>query len=183
MSIDGVLLARHGETDDNAARRFQGHRDPPLNDRGREQARALAEHLAGEDVRELWSSPLRRAHETAAIAGERLGLAPRVDDRLMEVDVGDWAGRLYADLESDEPELFAEWRSGSPAFRFPGGESLEEQMERVVDGFVDLTQAGALPALVVCHRGVVRAARCHTDRRGLASFMAWDVPNGTLVAL
>jgi broad specificity phosphatase PhoE len=56
-------------------------------------------------------------------------------------------------------------------------------MERVVDGFVDLTQAGALPALVVCHRGVVRAARCHTDRRGLASFMDSDVPNGTLVAL
>jgi broad specificity phosphatase PhoE len=56
-------------------------------------------------------------------------------------------------------------------------------MERVVAGFVDLTQAGALPALVVCHRGVVRVARCHTDRRGLAAFMDFDVPNGTLVAL
>jgi broad specificity phosphatase PhoE len=159
MSIDGVLLARHGETDDNAARRFQGHRDPPLNDRGREQARALGEHLAGEGVRELWSSPLRRAHETAAIAGERLGLAPRVDERLMEVDVGDWAGRLYADLESDEPELFAEWRSGSPAFRFPGGESLAEQGDRVAAVITEIAGVAALPVLVVCHGGVIREAR------------------------
>jgi broad specificity phosphatase PhoE len=183
MSIDGVLLARHGETDDNAAKRFQGHRDPPLNALGRAQALALGEELAGAGIEELWSSPLRRARETASIAGGPLGLRPRLDRRLMEVDVGDWAGRLYDDLAVDEPGAYAAWRSGSPAFRFPGGESLEEQMERVVAGFVDLTQAGALPALVVCHRGVVRVARCHTDRRGLAAFMDFDVPNGTLVAL
>jgi broad specificity phosphatase PhoE len=159
MSIDGVLLARHGETDDNAARRFQGHRDPPLNERGRAQARALGEHLAGEGIRELWSSPLRRAHETATIAGERLGLVPRVDDRLMEVDVGDWAGRLYADLEGAEPELYASWRSGSPAFRFPGGESLDEQGDRVAGVITEIAGIAALPVLVVCHGGVIREAR------------------------
>ena len=121
MSIDGVLLARHGETDDNAARRFQGHLDPPLNELGRAQALALGEELTGAGIRELWSSPLLRARETATIAGRQLGLRPRLDPRLMEVDVGDWAGRLYDDLEADEPELYAEWRSGSPSFRFPGG--------------------------------------------------------------
>jgi broad specificity phosphatase PhoE len=159
MSIDGVLLARHGETDDNAARRFQGHRDPPLNERGRAQARALGEHLAGEGIRELWSSPLRRAHETATIAGERLGLTPRVDDRLMEVDVGDWAGRMYTDLQDTDPELYAAWRSGSPAFRFPGGESLEEQGDRVAAVITEIAGVAALPVLVVCHGGVIREAR------------------------
>jgi broad specificity phosphatase PhoE len=159
MSIDGVLLARHGETDDNAARRFQGHRDPPLNDRGRAQARALADGLAEAGIRALWSSPLRRAHETAAIAGERLGLHPRLDDRLMEVDVGVWAGRLYADVEADEADAYAEWRSGSPAFRFPGGESLHEQGERVAEVITDIAAAAQLPALVVCHGGVIREAR------------------------
>jgi broad specificity phosphatase PhoE len=88
-----------------------------------------------------------------------------------------------ADVEREDPAGWAAYHATDPAFRFPGGESLEEQMERVVAGFVDLTQAGALPALVVCHRGVVRVARCHTDRRGLAAFMDFDVPNGTLVAL
>ncbi len=159
MSIDGVLLARHGETDDNAARRFQGHLDPPLNELGRAQALALGEELAGAGIRELWSSPLLRARETATIAGRQLGLQPRLDPRLMEVDVGDWAGRLYDDLETDEPELYAEWRSGSPAFRFPGGESLEEQGERVAAAIEEISGVAQLPVLVVCHGGVIREAR------------------------
>ena len=159
MSIDGVLLARHGETDDNAARRFQGHLDPPLNELGRAQALALGEELTGAGIRELWSSPLLRARETATIAGRQLGLRPRLDPRLMEVDVGDWAGRLYDDLEADEPELYAEWRSGSPAFRFPGGESLEEQGEGVATAIGEISGVARLPVLVVCHGGVIREAR------------------------
>ena len=159
MSIDGVLLARHGETDDNAARRFQGHLDPPLNELGRAQALALGQELAGAGIRELWSSPLLRARETATIAGRQLGLRPRLDPRLMEVDVGDWAGRLYDDLEADEPELYAEWRSGSPSFRFPGGESLEEQGERVATAIGEISGVARLPVLVVCHGGVIREAR------------------------
>jgi broad specificity phosphatase PhoE len=159
MGIDGVLLARHGETDDNAARRFQGHRDPRLNERGRAQARALGEALAREGIRELWSSPLLRAYETASIAGERLGLVPRVDARLMEVDVGDWAGMLYEDLQAADPDAFAAWRSGAPEFRFPGGESLAEQGERVAAALTEIAAGAALPVLVVCHGGVIREAR------------------------
>jgi broad specificity phosphatase PhoE len=159
MSIHGVLLARHGETDDNAARRFQGHRDPPLNERGREQARALGEAVRGEGIRALWSSPLRRAHETAQIAGRALGLEPRTDARLMEVDVGAWAGRLYEDLATDDPDLFGLWRSGSPDFRFPDGESLAEQGERVAEVLREIAGRAELPALVVCHGGVIREAR------------------------
>jgi 2,3-bisphosphoglycerate-dependent phosphoglycerate mutase len=159
MSIDGVLLARHGETDENAARRFQGHRDPPLNDRGRAQARALGAALAGHGIRELWCSPLRRALQTAEIAGKVLDLRPRLDPRLVEVDVGAWAGRLYADLEADEPAAYAEWRSGSPAFRFPGGESLQEQGERVAEVLAEIAADADKPVLVVCHGGVIREAR------------------------
>ena len=159
MSIDGVLLARHGETDDNAARRFQGHRDPPLNARGREQARALGDALAEQGIRALWSSPLRRALQTATIAGAILGLEPRLDARLMEVDVGRWAGRLYADVAADEPDAFTEWRSGSPAFRFPGGESLQEQGERVAKVLEEIAGGPHKPVLVVCHGGVIREAR------------------------
>jgi broad specificity phosphatase PhoE len=178
-----ILLARHGETAFNAERRFQGQGPVGLNDRGREQAAELARAAEGRGIVTLACSPLPRALETAQVVGAHLGLEPQPDPRFMEHDTGDWTGRLMADVEREEPELWAAYHATDPDFRFPGGESLEEQMERVVDGFVGLTQAGALPALVVCHRGVVRAARCHTDRRGLASFMDFDVPNGTLVAL
>jgi probable phosphoglycerate mutase len=178
-----ILLARHGETAENRERRFQGQNDVPLNDTGREQARALAERAAGEGLVVVYSSPLVRAKETADIVAAAHGLEVRTDDRLKEVDVGDWQGRLKADLERDEPEQWAAFLAGGEDWRFPGGESLREQQDRVIAALVDITQAGDLPALVVCHRGVVRVARSHTHRRGLETFMSWDVPNGALLAL
>jgi broad specificity phosphatase PhoE len=151
-----VLLVRHGETDDNAADRFQGQLDTRLNDRGREQARALAHLLASEGLRALYSSPLLRARETAEIIGVRLDLEPILDVRLMEADSGDWSGRLYAEIIGAQPGALDAWRAADPAFRFPNGESVAEQAARVAAALADVS-AGPLPAVVVCHGGVIRA--------------------------
>ena len=176
-----ILMARHGETTYNAARRFQGHSPKAvLTDRGLEQARELAELAAQEDIAALYCSPLERARQTAAIVGERLGLEPRVDERFAETETGDWTDVPYDEID---PELFAAWESAGADWRFPGGESLEEQLERVIAGLVDVTQAGELPALVICHRGTIRVALCHSQQRGLDMFSEIDVPNGGLVRL
>ncbi len=178
-----ILLARHGETAENKDRRFQGQKDVPLNDTGRAQARALAEQVAGEPLAALYTSPLVRARETAEIVGARIGLEPRPDDRLKEVDVGDWQDRLKDDVEREDPEGWAAFRRAGEDFRFPGGESLREQQERVIAALVDVTQRGELPALLVCHRGVIRCALAHTHRKGLATYHDWRVPNAELVRL
>ncbi|HEV2062246.1 MAG TPA: histidine phosphatase family protein [Solirubrobacteraceae bacterium] len=181
-----ILLARHGETTENRERRFQGQKDVPLNERGREQARALAEAAARAEPRPivaLYTSPLVRARETAAIVGERIGLTPRPDDRLKEVDVGDWQDRLKDDVAREDPEAWAAFHAAGEDFRFPGGESLAEQQERVIAALVDITQRAELPALVVCHRGVVRCALAHTHKRGLETYHDWQVPNAELIRL
>ncbi len=180
-----ILLARHGETKENRERRFQGQRDVPLNDTGREQARALAEQAAREDppIAALYTSPLIRARETAQIVGAKLGLEPHDDPRLKEVHVGHWEGRLKDDVAREEPEAWEAFRSAGPTFRFPGGESFAEQQQRVIDALVDVTQRGVLPALLVCHRGVVRCALAHTHRRGLETYHEWKVPNAELIRL
>lgn len=178
-----ILLARHGETEFNRERRFQGQIDVPLTDRGREQARELAAAVGDEGIAALWASPLVRARETAAIVGAALGLEPRLDDRLKEMDVGAWAGRLKDEIEAEDAGAWRRWQAAGEDWRFPGGESLGEQQERVVAALVDITQANVLPALVVCHRGVVRCALAHTHRRGLASYHECDVANGELVRL
>src|SRR4051812_34217784 len=85
-----IWLARHGETADNADGRVQGGIDTPLNDRGREQARALGEEAARLNVTGLYSSQLARALETARIVGARIGLEPVVDERFAESLRGDW---------------------------------------------------------------------------------------------
>lgn len=174
-----VLLARHGETDDNAAGRFQGFRDPPLNARGREQAGALAEALAtgspdllaagaarpGHDgidgpvppVGVIWASTYARARETAEIVAARLGLPVVFDDRLKESDVGDWAGLTYAEVQAQSPRCFQRWVDGDPEHRFPGGESLAQVGERVA-AVVEEARALEPTALLVCHGGVIRSA-------------------------
>lgn len=180
-----ILLARHGETESNRERRFQGQLDVPLSDAGREQAHALAEKAAAEarPIAALYTSPLARAAETAAIVGERLGLEPRPDERLKEIDVGDWERRLKDDVRREEPEAWAAFMRAGEDFRFPGGESLGEQQERVIAALVDVTQRAELPALIVCHRGVVRCALAHTHREGLRTYHDWRVPNAELVRL
>jgi len=178
-----ILLARHGETPYNAERRFQGQCDVPLNARGIEQARELAALAAEQPLGALYASPIRRARETAEIVAEATGLEPRFDPRFAETHVGDWQDRLFDDVARDEPEKWAAWQRAGAGWRFPGGESLGEQQERVIGGLVDVTQTGDLPALVVCHRGSIRVALCHTRNEGLDLFQSIKVPNGALIRL
>ncbi|MGI8864465.1 MAG: histidine phosphatase family protein [Solirubrobacteraceae bacterium] len=180
----GVLLARHGETDDNREPvRVQGFRDTPLNDTGRRQAAELAQRVSGEGIASLWSSDLIRARETAEIVGGRIGLDPRLDPRLREANRGRWEGRLFLEIEREEPELYRAWRQAGPTFRFPGGESLRDQLERVQAAVADIHSQGELPALVVCHGGSIRVILCTRDPRGLDAFHEFSVPNVALVAL
>jgi broad specificity phosphatase PhoE len=152
---DEIWLARHGETDANAEGRIQGSLDPPLNEVGREQARALAEQVAPLGIRALYTSQLRRAGETAAIVGASLGLEPRVDERFAESFRGEWEGRLIAEIKAEDPDAWAGSLAVDPSFRFPGGESLEEHGARVEAALADVAR-GPLPALVICHGGTIR---------------------------
>lgn len=178
-----IFLARHGETDYNAERRFQGQGDVPLNARGIEQAHELARVAAEREWSSLWASPIPRARQTAEIVAEAIGLTPRLDARFAEHDVGRWQDMLFDDVERQEPKGWAAYHAGGEDFRFPLGESLGEQQERVIEALVDVTQTHELPALVVCHRGVIRSALCHARNENLAAYHSIAVPNGALVAL
>ncbi len=172
-----ILLARHGETDDNLPpQRVQGWIDSPLNDRGRAQARELAALVKPRGVAAVYASHLARARETADVVGRELGLEVTVDDRLAESRRGDWEGRLLEEIEREEPELWAAWKRGGAEFRFPGGESLAEHADRVTAALADIRR-GALPALCVCHGGTIRCAFALANPRGLDSFHELDVPN------
>jgi len=178
-----IYLARHGETDDNSPPpRVMGWMDVPLNDRGREQARALAAEVAGRGIAALYASNLARARETAEIVGAAIGLEPVVDERFAESNRGDWEGRLAEDIEREEPEAWARWMRAADGFAFPGGESLAGHCARVAEGLAEVA-AGRGPALVVCHGGTIRCAFAQRDPRGLAAFHELTVPNATLMEL
>jgi broad specificity phosphatase PhoE len=152
----------------------------PLDDTGRAQAAELAERAGTHGFAKLWCSPLLRARETAAIVAARIGLEPEADPRLMETDAGDWTDRSFADVQGEAPDAFAAFVGGEPDFAFPGGESFAQQGIRVAAALTDIEQ-GALPALVVCHGGVIRIAIFQRVSRGVA--MSERVPNGALIPL
>jgi broad specificity phosphatase PhoE len=176
-----IHLARHGQTAYNQEGRFQGHLPVPLDDTGRTQAVALAEAAARVVLTSLWCSPLARARETADIVAERIGLAPREDGRFAETDTGDWTGRSFAEIRAEDANGFARFERSDPTFRYPGGESFAEQSARVEAALRDLrAQPSRLPALVVCHRGVIRLAFAALGDEGAG---AAEVANAALVTL
>jgi broad specificity phosphatase PhoE len=175
-----VYLARHGQTAYNLEGRFQGQQPVPLDATGRAQAAELAERAVGYRFCALWCSPLLRARETADVVARRIGLEPREDARLMETDAGHWTDRSFAEVRARTPELFDAFAAGDPSFAFPGGESFAQQQERVGAALREV-QRRELPALVVCHGMVIRAALAGRAGRRVERFQR--VPNGALVPL
>jgi probable phosphoglycerate mutase len=175
-----VYLARHGQTAYNHEGRFQGQQEIPLDDTGRAQAAELAERAAAYGFAALWCSPLLRARETADVVAARIGLQPREDARLMETNAGDWTDRSFADVIAEAPDAFAAFANADAGFAFPGGESFAQQEVRVAAALDDV-EAGELPALVVCHGMVIRAALA--VRAGELLEHIKRVPNAALVPL
>jgi probable phosphoglycerate mutase len=149
-----ILLVRHGETDWNRARRWQGHTDMPLNATGREQARALAERLATRPPDAIVASDLARARETAEIVAARVGLPVSLDPRLREVDVGEWSGLTMADVEERYPAGLQRRLAGGTGWE--QGETYEEMGARVVAALHDIAARHDGTVVAVTHGGCVR---------------------------
>ena len=157
-----LLLVRHGETDWNRENRFQGHADPPLNDLGRRQARELAEALAADPPAAVYTSPLRRARETAAIVADRLGLPLAEVEALREIDVGEWMGLTRAEVEQRYPEDFRRWIGFGQGWQ--RGETYEQLAERVVPALLALAERHRGDrVLAVTHGGPLRVAQAFAE--------------------
>jgi broad specificity phosphatase PhoE len=147
-----ILFVRHGETDANRRRLALGRADPELTERGVGQAEALARRLASERVESVRSSPLQRARATAAPIAAALGLEVVVDDRLIELDYGEWDTTSFADLP---PDALTQWRN-DPTFAPPGGESLRAVTARVADFCTEVLDGPH--AIAVSHVSPIKAA-------------------------
>ena len=150
-----LLLIRHAEPDEDARGRCYGRLDVGLSPTGLESAERLAETLRPVRLDAVYVSPRLRAVQTAtALGGNRT-----VDDRLRELDFGQFEGRTYDEIEREQPEFFQSWMETPTLVRFPGGESYAELRERVAAAVDEIVAAndGRTVALV-SHGGVIRAA-------------------------
>ncbi|MGO1311176.1 MAG: histidine phosphatase family protein, partial [Brevibacterium aurantiacum] len=116
-----VIFWRHGQTDYNVERRFQGQSDIPLNDLGRRQAAQAASYLSELAPELIVSSDLSRAADTADELASRLNIQVTRDDRLRETAFGQWEGHTRDELSTTWPDALEQWLSGAD-MNPPGGD-------------------------------------------------------------
>ncbi len=188
MLPPGITLyfVRHGETDWNAVRRYQGQTDTPLNDRGRSQAarngQVLRQHLPSIADLQFIASPLSRTTETMRIIRRELGLPPddfATDDRLKEINFGHWEACLWDELETTDAVEFQARLRNPYHWRPQGGESYADLSLRV-GPFLDTI---VRDALVVSHGGVSRVVRGRILGLPEAEIALLEVPQDRVLVL
>lgn len=127
-----VFLVRHAETEVTKEDRFAGSDDPPLTTEGRDHACGLATRLKGIRLDAIYSSPLRRAMETAGIVAEVQGMPVAAVVDLREINHGHWEGMTRAGVEKQFPEEYAAYEGDPLDFKAEGGESAQAVAERAV---------------------------------------------------
>jgi probable phosphoglycerate mutase len=176
--VTRILAVRHGETAWNVDRRLQGQIDISLNATGQDQARRLAEALAGEGIDAIVSSDLVRARDTAQAVADRTGLPLATDAGLRERHFGIFQGHTYTEVERVWPEESARWRRREPGFGPPEGETLQGFYDRCVATASHL--AAAHPGrtlLLVTHGGVLDCLYRAASRIALDAPRTWELAN------
>ncbi len=151
------FLVRHGEPEASARGRCYGRLDVGLSASGREQIDLVAHCLRQAPLAEVYTSPRRRARESAEIVARLHELSPSVDERLGEIDFGQLEGMSYDDAAKTYPELYRAWMERPTEVEFPGGESFDIMERRVLSAAADLRlrHRGQVVAIVT-HGGVNR---------------------------
>lgn len=154
--IKTILLVRHGTTTFNETDHLQGLIDNPLNPKGRAETARLAARLKGTALDAIFSSPLQRAVETAAIVNSFHDLPVTLVPEFSEINLGEWEGLQYSKVRAQFPEIHQRWIS-DPDFPVPGGESFSAVCARTKPGLERILQNGCKHILITGHASVNRA--------------------------
>jgi broad specificity phosphatase PhoE len=172
-----LLFVRHGSTLWTAPpSRYQGRTDLPLTTLGRLEAGQLADRLRAVKLDAIYSSPLRRARETAVLLADDRRMSLDIDERIIELSYGDWEGKRHSQVEKGDADALTAWAAGmAPP---PGGESRISLMQRV-SGFLD-DVVGQGTVAVVTHKEVIRAGAIALGVLHPADYLMLDVPCGSI---
>jgi len=152
-----LYLVRHGQTDLNKVRRYQGRIDVPLNETGKQQVQKLAMRLTSEPFDKIYVSPLARAQETAKMIQNGRSIDVESLPELVEMDFGKLEGKNYKEII----EEFPDWNPAVFDFTFAGGENLDNLVIRT-QSFLDILkgQNESSNILVISHSGCLRVILC-----------------------
>ena len=184
------LLVRHGETNWNRDKRFQGQIDVPLNDQGRFQSGQAAAFLKEVPIDRAVTSPMLRPKETAEIILQNHpNVTLETDDRLCEISHGLWEGKLESEIEAAYPGKLKQWQQAPETVQMPEGENLQQVWDRAIvawDAIVASTPVHPdriTTVLVVAHDAINKAILGYLMGQGPASFWAFKQGNGAVTVI
>ena len=169
-----IYLIRHGEINKPSARSFLGQTDLPLSDKGIHQANALGAQLQNVPFTKIFSSPLKRAIQTAALASGMPPAALQLIDAFKEINLGAWEGLPVAEVRALFPEAYEQRGQDLEFFRPPGGESFADLATRSYPALLALAEDCRGPLLVVTHAGVIRVLLSCVQQKPLQQL--FDIP-------
>ncbi|MBI4296176.1 MAG: histidine phosphatase family protein [Chloroflexi bacterium] len=172
-----IILARHGETEWNVKEVFRGRIDVELNDTGRKQAELLAGYLSKTSVEAVYSSPLKRALDTAGAIARKQGLSVIVTPGLIDLDFGEWQGILLEEVSARYPALFQEWTDHPERVKIPGAETLDEVRQRALEVIHSILANHNSRVVLVTHRVVNKVLICAL--LGLDTSHFWNIKQDT----
>jgi broad specificity phosphatase PhoE len=176
-----LLLVRHGESTWNVVGRIQGQLDPPLSDRGREQALELAARLRGHRLAAFYCSDLTRARQTAAALAPAVGMEPVPLAGLREIGLGAWEGKTAEEVCREFPDDFQAWRRERSWDLIPGGEGACAFERRVAATLRQIEEQHPWgDVLCVTHGGVIQVALLAVIGRRSTGFFPFAIDNGSL---
>lgn len=155
-----LILVRHGESEGNRDRRFLGHTDLPLTERGHLQAEKTAEFLDKYPVDLIYSSDLRRAFQTGEHIASRKGLSIIEDPVMREIYAGEWEGKEVKLLEKEYEKDYSVWKNNIGLSRCTGGESFKELYARIIPELTRIANENqGLSVCITTHATPIRCAR------------------------
>ncbi|MEO1207983.1 MAG: histidine phosphatase family protein [Cyanobacteria bacterium J06638_20] len=183
-----MLLVRHGETEWNRQKRFQGQIDIPLNENGQRQGEQAAEFLKDVKIDFAMSSSLSRPKETAEIIlKHHPDVTLETTDGLKEIGHGEWEGLYEHEIEAGYPGMLAAWQAKPETIQMPGegGESLDQVWERAIAAWKDIVaqysgKEESVTVLVSAHDAINKAILCHVVGLGPAAFWQFKQGNGAV---
>lgn len=176
--MDRVFLIRHGETAGTVKGKFMGEMDLPLNKEGRIEAERLAERLKVEKITAFYTSPLKRALETATILNKFHRLPLKKQKALKEIRLGEWEGLTLEEIYRRDKILCQKWFSDIENFTMPAGESVKAMKERIIKGWEKIhSRHRRGTVVIVTHGGPIRILLCHILKLDLGIF--WKIRQDT----
>ena len=173
VEMTGIILARHGETEWNVEEVFRGRIDVELNETGVRQAELLAEHLSHSKLDAIYSSPLKRALNTARAIARYHKLEVEIAPGLIDFDFGKWQGLRLQEVKDRYKELYAEWVNSPHLVKIPDGESLNDVRERALKVVDELVAKHKGTIVLVSHRVVNKVLICAL--LGLDNSHFWNI--------